>query len=95
MSYGARLHFAAYVTMVVALGQGKNTAGVVLISIKALCLINSNLDEVHTRYLEFCSLRSLELSYTKNAGKPWIRQSFLLPKFLTIRYIHIRLRFIY
>ena len=27
----------------------------------------------HARYLEFRSLRSSELSCTKNAGKPWIR----------------------
>ena len=58
------------------------------------------LDEVHARYLEFRSLLSSELSCTKNAGKPWIRQSFfrqcfkitispkfLPPKFLTIWYI--------
>ena len=57
------------------------------------------LDEVHTQYLEFRSLRSSELSCTKNTGKPWIhqsffanvskslfRQTFLPPKFLTIRY---------
>ena len=57
------------------------------------------LDEVHTRYLEFRSLRSSELSCTKDTGKSWIhqrffanvsksllRQTFLPPKFITIQY---------
>ena len=47
--HDAHLHFAAYVTVVVALGQG-NTAGM---SSHALCLVNNNLDEVHTRYVVY------------------------------------------
>ena len=35
------------------------------------------LNEVHDRYLEFRSLWSSELLCTKNAGKLWIRLSFL------------------
>ena len=42
---GIYLHFAAYVAVVVALGQG-NTAGVSSHSIKALYLINSNLERL-------------------------------------------------
>ena len=50
-------------------------------------------------HAEFRSLRSSELSYTENTGKPWIRQSlfayvsktlfrqtFLPPKFYTVWY---------
>ena len=40
---GVHLHFAAYITVVVALGQG-NTAGVSSHFNKALYLINSNLE---------------------------------------------------